>query len=380
MTPSRAPPPGGDQGEFSQRVSLFNTYALHARGVLEAVQNGTFSIAEQAAAIDLVRDSLHEAWGALESTAVPRQYVQDVAKLRLHWRSLQANPVFADPAAERDANAERIGLNQAIGSFDAITREAMYVIALDRLREWVLAQEPEYVVDLHRVLRDEIPNQAHREEVIEWLSSAPRVLAGVGAIIEPETGLIYRTYDRWPGRVGREAFVVLLILGTVAATILLAPFVSGDAAGTAADAAAVNAQAAGGDAQVPGAPRTQLMVIWIACLFGLLAHSVLTTYRSLRAGRLNGAFPLRRATTLLSARSGVITLRVLSTWVAFMALMVLVGHDAEVSFKLGLLTAFLIGYGSDSFIDTVTGMLETRAAATIEKLRDGSTATSAAER
>src|SRR5688572_4417394 len=48
VTPSRAPPPGGDQGEFSQRVSLFNTYALHARGVLEAVQNGTFSIAEQA--------------------------------------------------------------------------------------------------------------------------------------------------------------------------------------------------------------------------------------------------------------------------------------------------------------------------------------------
>src|SRR5690606_38210342 len=279
---AKAPPPRGEQSEFTRHVILFNTLALHARSVLESVQNGTYSIEEQAAAIELVRSSLEAAWDELERSDVPRQYVHDVAKLGLHWGALQANEVFVSPTEERDANAERIGLNQAIESCASITREAMYAIALDRLYAWVRVQEPEYAVDLHAVLRDEIPDRADREDVIAWLSSAPRVLSSVGGIIEPETGLIYRTYDRWLARAARVVLVAVVLAGTLVATRSLAPFVLGEAPGAAGEAAGGVVAIDAGDSPQPITSETQLLISWVACVLGLLAHSVLTTYRSIR--------------------------------------------------------------------------------------------------
>lgn len=238
---------------------------------------------------------------------------------------------------------------QAMAFLDDQCRQFILEIGLitipRRLQDWVALERPGHTIPFHTVFADEIPTEEDRVKVLEVLALEPPA----GALIEPDTGLVYR-YSR---DVRVRARNIALLLGAflaatgivVAAYYLLIPNPSGSYTWTGA---------------------ASLLLMWAALLVGVAVHvGVAANKRAqLSAGRRPvraiGDLPL-----LLDARGGEYMLKLLLALVGLFGLIFLAGGEANANVG----TAFLVGYSLDSFVELFTTQVEQRSASLLGGLK-----------
>lgn len=210
----------------------------------------------------------------------------------------------------------------------------------DRLNENLAALRIGQALDFHKTFVDELPDEEHRNKILDYLSRHPKLVDG---LVEPATGQIYRTSPS-------EGRQVLSFLYFVLALVLPAPCIWIYAhLGTWFPGQGFPGSSSG---------LVGLEFAYLALVAGSLAHMGILALKQLRSGTDTSLNALEDWVLWFHVKEASIIKGVLSMWV------VLVGLVA--SAQTAPTVAFFVGYSLDSFVDLFLQRFEMGAAKGVE--------------
>lgn len=330
-----APPAQHISVDVIGALRLVSAEAQDLRAVLRKVRDGEAPLASFAGYIRTTREQIDE-------ILTPMVDVDDCFRhVRNTWELMSAARIMREPEQEMPAQE----LMQGLGLLDGYCRLLVYWAATRtvpvRLKDWLATSEPGYAIPFHAVFEDEVPDAEDRQKILNQLAWSPVFLKGVGGIVDPESGLVYR-YDTGKSR-GQLSLALFWILLAVAAG---------------------GAVVWGLSALPPLSPRRvgpTLVLGWLAMLAGTTVHWVIGANKRLRSQAATPAvLPISRSLIMLNARIGFILFRIAVALVGYAGLVYAVPSDEFTTFAFN---AFLAGYSLDSVVELFGTSMDQRAAA-----------------
>ncbi len=332
--------------------------------LLTHVRGGDAQLQQFAGSIGLCRTTI----GALIQELIPEVHSHDadhdevMGHIKTVWDRMSENPVFQQPDSATDSKA----LDRSFNFFDEDCHEIIYSVGWwtipDRLTDWLSQERPGYYVPFHAVFEDEMPLEADRVKVLNYLAWSPKgVLRG---LVDAEHGLVYR-YSRsvWH-QLG--AFAAVIATPVVIAAIIV--YLSDPSKDISLGWFHVprfsvpNWPLSKGD---HAAMAAMLVAGWFAVLAGVVAHAFVETAKRLQeTSTLPSVVAPSELLHWISAFWGRITMRIMQALIPFFA----VAFTQDLG-KVTYLEFFLAGYALDSVIGLVGASLDKRSGAAVTNMK-----------
>jgi hypothetical protein len=275
--------------------------------------------------------------------------VEEVDTIRhLHnlWEQMSMNPILLNPRGDFLPQVE----SHLLTMLDEQLANCLFLITKltiwDHVTELLPMMRPGHYLPFHLVFDEEVPSQEQRVRLLNYLSLSPKRIMG-GGLVDAANGLIYRYEEN---TLKRRSILALLILMLVVLTGLvvglswrpLLPWGAG-----------------------PGT-LTTLLVAWGSVLAGVATHAAIGSIKRAQArGGLPPVLAVGDIPLLLNALSGQIMLKLLMAFLGFCGL----AFTSQGSEQVTVMTAFLLGYSLDSFIEIFGAGIAQRANAQAAALK-----------
>jgi hypothetical protein len=262
----------------------------------------------------------------------------DWDRVKAYWTSLSTSP--PDAAADREGRIAELDVLLA-----AMVRRLGFLTIPGRVAAYLRRQRIGGAFDFHAAFKDELPVEADRIDVLQYLRGSPE---GVYGVVDVATGIIWATSPD-PAKQRRTYIVTILIglaglLATIGACTLNlgGPFVA--------------------------ARRDELAIAYIGVAAGVLVHILIDLYKQSRStDRTKNWSAVQDLVLWGHAHQTQIYITTFSVWAGLIAL-------PFIFEKVEPFTAFIAGYSLDSFLDAAllrfSGSLEA-GTATVKKQIEG---------
>jgi hypothetical protein len=320
------------------------------RTALDVVRKGEEPLDTQVSYLKLTYDNLNKITADLEQQELLAEadQVESIRKLLNLWEQLKYNPVLTKPDVKLEAQEQLKCLNQ----IERITRSVEFLIGYQtiptRLAKWLGRTKAEYYVPFHRVFEDEVPYAEDRNKLITLFALQPDILPD--AWFETAKGLVYRCSKK-SDRLAKWGFVfpvvpaislAFIFILCIAAQIVTLP-------------------------NWPFQPANLMIFLtgWGAIGAGVLVHLLISVYKeSQRNIELPSVLSFGTLGTLIDVKFGMIMLKYLIILVGLFGMAFTVGVDS-----ISPVTAFLVGYSLDSFIELFSVRLDRLSTEQLVKLK-----------
>jgi hypothetical protein len=323
--------------EDLKRLRELRAEMLDLQAVLNSVRKGQASTEDYAKYLE----------GTMKDIAELVEVIQDgdtIRRIKNTWEQMSTTPLLVKPEGEFDAQTQLHYLDLLD---EQINRVIFLVGALtipSRLNDWLAKARPGYYIPFHLVFEDELPNFEDRQRLLNYLAWSPEVIQA--GIVDVGSGLIYR-YN--PNPRARWVSIGLLTSGFILTTGVVIGSVWLPVQGW------------------PLSPGNLSMMIasWAAVLAGILVHVGVGSLKSQRnQGSLPPVLSLGDLPLIIDARLGQFLVKIFMALAGLYALIFTTGTSS-----LTLLSAFLVGYSLDSFLEVFSASVEQRAAAQVAALK-----------
>jgi hypothetical protein len=301
--------------------------------ILATVRAGKAALKIFAGVIQKTLDDVRPILGELSDPAYP-----DLIRRILNaWERVNACPLITDPEASYEAQ-------QQMGYVEMLDEQLNKIVFLIgqrtvpvRVNDWLKRSRPGYYLPFNQVFDSELPSPEDRQKVLNFLAWAPDAVKN--GIVDPNQGLIYRYASSRRARNISLAWVIVIFV------LLTALLVAACFAG--------NLLPAGGWPLTP-ANLGMMAAGWVAVLVGVVVHlAVGSVKRSRQNGGLPAVLAIDDLPLVIDARKGQIILKMSLAFLGLFFLAIASGVD-----KMSILSAFLVGYSLDSFIELFGSSLE----------------------
>jgi hypothetical protein len=298
---------------------------------------------------------------AVKEAGVPpgRRLPDDTVRhLRNLWEQMRTNPVL-DKDSDLDTQSQLRHLDALERQIKRMVYLIGYLTIPSRLNDWLEVSRPGYYIPFHLVFEDEVPDQADRLKILQHLAFAPAALIEKpqkgekdtrtlrNGLVDLANGVIYRYHAN-----EREQQVSLAWLGAgfIIATALIV----------------IAANVEMGGIFAPG-NLGALLVGWVAVLAGIVTHvGVASVKRQKAQGGLPPLIAVGDFLRVVDARLGQLLRKLLLALIGFFAYAFSVGNEVQ---EFTVLSAFLIGYSLDSFVELFGSSIEQQSTSQISAMK-----------
>jgi hypothetical protein len=263
----------------------------------------------------------------------------DWDRTKRYWRTFSDSPA-TDPG-DREAQ---------IGQMDALLRAMVlrlgFLTIPGRVHEYLERQRVGSAFDFHEAFKDELPSKEDRDEVLAYLKASP---VGIDGLVDIDHGIIWATSPDPSAQ--RRSYIITAIIALM---------------GLVATIAACQLSLSG---PFVNSRSSELAVAYVAVAGGVIAHIGIDLYKQSRAAdRTTDRSAVGDLVLWGHAHQEQMYVTAFSVWAGLIAL-------AFVFAKVEPATAFIAGYGLDSFLDAAllrfSGTLDAGTAAVKRQMATG---------
>jgi hypothetical protein len=319
--------------DLLRRLHELRAEVQDLQSILASVRSGQASLKIYAGVIQKTRDDVRPILDELDDPAYP-----DLIRHILNaWERVSACPLITDPGEDYQAQ-EQLGYLQML---DEQLNKIVFQIGQRtipvRVNDWLHRSRPGYYLPFNLVFENELPSPEDRQKVLNYLAWAP--LAVKNGIVDPNQGLIYR-YNRERKARRNSLWQVILVFALLTGLVVGACYLGG--------------LLPAGSWPLTAANLGLMIAGWVTVLVGVVVHlAVGSVKRSRQNGGLPAVLAIDDLPLVIDARKGQIVLKMFLAFLGLFFLVFATGVE-----KMSLLTAFLVGYSLDSFIELFGASLE----------------------
>jgi uncharacterized membrane protein YczE len=339
-------PPAAQQGEHDLITLLRHLRAnvQDVRDLLVRIQAGTTTVQTEVLYLEKAKSHLTDICTVLRPSMLSNDTLQHICNA---LEQIINNPLLV---SQEEPLSAQVQTNAQLALFDQIQRIEFWIGTItipSRLNEWLDHSNPGYYVPFHLVFQDEVPSDADRQKILNYLAWSPMVVKN--GIVDVTAGLVFR-YAEDPKAQRRS---LLWLLGAVAASL-----------GIVMLAAFFPIPLSAWSSEQTGVERAFLFTVgWAAVFIGVVTHIGVESLKREQATGLPTVLALSNLSRWIDAKIGQLVWKLVLILIGFFMVIVGLGSNAFV------VNAFLAGYSLDSFIGIFGTKVESQVAALQQRVK-----------
>lgn len=261
------------------------------------------------------------------------------------WEKMSVSPLLNDPTAPFDPKTLLNHLNILEGQARELIFQAAYLTVPDRLQQWLNKSRPGYYIPFHSIFQDEVPSEADRKKLLQYIGWAPEMLEG--GLVDVTNGLVYRfSPSKWERRLSVVQVLASFLVAT--GSVIASCYLS-----------------------IDGWPfrREHLPVFilsWVATIAGIAVHLLVGNAKQAQSpGSSPPVIAPSEFLARINANSGQLLRLIGLALIGFFIMAFTVGVSSGL-----VLSAFLAGYSLDSLLGLGAAGLDQQAAAQADFLKN----------
>lgn len=338
-----------DSQKLLRLIRIVRAEAQDLRGALVKVRDG--EVALSALAVFLKKSSedleiLMEELSEIEGV-VPSDHCDHVRHLINLWE-LVAQNVIANQQEGQDSQKYFTTLSLLIGQLDGMVAECGFLTIPSRVNRWLAQARAGHYIPFHEVFMDELPDEAERTRILNFMAWSPGILKS--GYVDIESGLIYRFEENKFDRIVSLLTVIAAFMGTT--LIIISTCYLGQLG-------------LGATWPLEVKHKGLAALGWLSLVVGIAVHAGVATVKSGNAGKRPPIIARGDMLLLVSARKGQLMLKMFLAAIGLFGLIFVAGVN-----DVTALNAFLVGYSLDSFVGLFGESLESRAQLQVAGMRE----------
>jgi hypothetical protein len=338
-----------DGQKLLRLIRVVRAEAQDLRAALVKVRDGEVAFSALAGYLKKSSEDLEllmEELSEMESV-VPPDHCDHVRHLINLWE-LVAQNVTANQEEDQDSQKYFTTLSLLIGQLDGMVAECGFLTIPSRVNRWLAQANPGHYIPFHEVFMDELPDEAERTRILNFMAWSPGILKS--GYVDTESGLIYRFEENRVDRIFSLLTVITALVGTT--LIIISTCYLGELGLGPTWPLEVN-------------HKGLIALGWVSLVVGIAVHAGVATVKSGKAGRRPPVIARGDMLLLVSARKGQLMLKMFLAAVGLFGLIFVAGVN-----DVTALNAFLVGYSLDSFVGLFGESIESRAQLQVAGMRE----------